>query len=253
MYTCCLLCLQLHTIFLGVLVCKTHLRATAVFPEAASTKQKDLHKELSALRVDLESITIAAPGSNISQVRWKVWARNSLCLKQYESFKFKVSAVGFPCSQLQSLPTQPHYLDGFEVLYRALLPASSDWAAKKVMMPSFQCHLGPLKRGFKYEFKVRPYGSNLYGRESNTQHLRVPETGEKCLSGFCMDEAKIQVKNNTRLTLHTVPSASPQTVSISVSHQQNNTIHLSWEPPPLDTHNGILQGYQVIDISLMWC
>ncbi|XP_056910938.1 roundabout homolog 2 isoform X3 [Takifugu flavidus] len=160
--------------------------------EAPSTKQKDLHKELSALRVDLENITIAAPGSNFSQVQWK----------------------------LQALPTQPHYLDGFEVLYRSLLPASSDWAAKKVTMPSFQCQLGPLKRGFKYEFKVRPYGSNLYGRESNTQHLRVPET---------------------------VPSASPQTVSISVSRQQNNTIHLSWEPPPLDTHNGILQGYQV------WC
>lgn len=44
------------------------------FPEAASTKQKDLHKELSAFRVDLENITIAAPGSNVSQVQWKVRA-----------------------------------------------------------------------------------------------------------------------------------------------------------------------------------
>lgn len=59
----------------------------------------------------------------------------------------------------------------------------------------------------------------------------------------------LKCNNNTNLTLHTVPSASPQTVSISVSHEQNNTIHLSWEPPPLDTHNGILQGYQVIHIS----
>lgn len=79
--------------------------------------------------------------------------------------------------QLQSLPDQPHYLDGFEVLYRSLLPASSDWAAKKVTLPGFQTQVGPLKRGYKYEFKVRPYGSNLYGRESNTRHLRVPETG----------------------------------------------------------------------------
>lgn len=171
--------------------------------------------------------------------------------------------MGFPCSQLQALPTQPHYLDGFEVLYRSLLPASSDWAAKKVTMPSFQCQLGPLKRGFKYEFKVRPYGSNLYGRESNTQHLRVPETGDQSLSvSFSLDfvwmNPYLKVKNNTKLTLHTVPSASPQTVSISVSRQQNNTIHLSWEPPPLDTHNGILQGYQVIHISSclvvkIWC
>ena len=85
----------------------------------------------------------------------------------------------FLCEQLQTLPAQPHYLDGFEVLYRSLLPASSDWAAKKVTLPNFQAPVGPLKRGYKYEFKVRPYGSNLYGRESNTRHLRVPETGEE--------------------------------------------------------------------------
>lgn len=81
--------------------------------------------------------------------------------------------------QLQYLTVQPHYLDGFEVLYRSLLPASSEWAAKKVTLPSFQTQVGPLKRGYKYEFKVRPYGGNLYGRESNTRHLRVPETSEK--------------------------------------------------------------------------
>uniref|UniRef100_UPI0037E7D3EA roundabout homolog 4 n=1 Tax=Semicossyphus pulcher TaxID=241346 RepID=UPI0037E7D3EA len=166
--------------------------AQLLVEEDASTKQKDLHKELSALRVALENVTIMAPGSNISQVQWK----------------------------LQSLPAQTHYLDGFEILYRSLLPASSDWVAKKVTLPSFQTQVGPLKRGYKYEFKVRPYGSNLYGRESNTRHLRVPET---------------------------VPSASPLAVSITVSHEQNNTIHLSWDPPPHETHNGIIQGYQV------WC
>ncbi|XP_074467231.1 roundabout homolog 4 isoform X2 [Sebastes fasciatus] len=166
--------------------------AQLLVEEATSTTQRDLHKELSALRVALDNVSIAAPGSNISQVQWK----------------------------LQSPPAQPHYLDGFEVLYRSLLPASSDWAAKKVILPGFQALVGPLKRGYKYEFKVRPYGSNLYGRESNTRHLRVPET---------------------------VPSASPLAVTITVSHEQNNTIHLSWEPPPHETHNGIIQGYQV------WC
>lgn len=166
--------------------------AQLLVEEAASTEQKDLHRELSALRVALENVTIVAPDSNISLVQW----------------------------ELQSLPLQPHYLDGFEVLYRSLLTASSDWATKKVTFPSFQAQVGPLKRGYKYEFKVRPYGSGLYGRESNTQHLRVPET---------------------------VPSASPLAVSVTVNHEQNNTVHLSWEPPPRGTHNGILQGYQV------WC
>lgn len=166
--------------------------------------------------------------------------------------------------QLQSLPAQPHYLDGFEVLYRSLLPASSDWAAKKVTLPSFQTQVGPLKRGYKYEFKVRPYGSNLYGRESNTRHLRVPETGNTRLfvsflllwnNLVCFTELEYTSKprlkdnnnNNTKLdALYTVPSASPLTVSITVSHEQNNTIHLSWDPPPHDTHNGIIQGYKVI-------
>ncbi|XP_077361913.1 roundabout homolog 4 isoform X2 [Festucalex cinctus] len=160
--------------------------------EAASTKQKDLHIEMSALRLSLENVTIIAPGSNISQVQWK----------------------------LQSLPIQPHYLDGFEVLYRSLSPAGSDWDTKKVKVPSFQTQVGPLRRGYKYEFKVRPYGSSLYGRESNTRLLRVPET---------------------------VPSAAPLAVSITVNHDSNNSIHLSWEPPPSETHNGIIQGYQV------WC
>ncbi|KAG7224639.1 hypothetical protein INR49_011392 [Caranx melampygus] len=166
--------------------------AQLLVEEAVSSNQKDLHKELSALRVALENVTVIASGSNISRIQWK----------------------------LQFLPAQPHYLDGFEVLYRSLLPATSEWVAKKVALPSFQTLVGPLKRGYKYEFKVRPYGSNLYGRESNTRHLRVPET---------------------------VPSASPLAVSLTVNHELNNTIHLSWEPPPHDAHNGIIQGYQV------WC
>ncbi|XP_036071174.1 roundabout homolog 1 isoform X2 [Oryzias melastigma] len=159
---------------------------------SANTEQRDFHKELSALRVTLENVTVVASGSNISLVQWEP----------------------------QNVPSQPHYLDGFEVLYRSVLPSSSDWAAKKVTMPKFQTQVGPLKRGYKYEFKVRPYGSNLYGRESNTQDLRVPEI---------------------------VPSAPPSVVSMTVNHDQNNTIRLSWEPPPPETHNGIIQGYQV------WC
>ncbi|KAK7925473.1 hypothetical protein WMY93_007783 [Mugilogobius chulae] len=161
-------------------------------PEPTNSTQKDFHKELSSLRVILESVSILAAGSNKSLVQWR----------------------------LQSFSAKPHYLDGFEVLYRSLLPASSDWAAKKVLMPGFQAQVGPLKRGFKYEFKVRPYGSNLFGRESNTRHLRVPET---------------------------VPSASPLAVSLTVNHEQNNTVSLNWEAPPHETHNGIIQGYQV------WC
>uniref|UniRef100_A0A4W5N3G3 Roundabout, axon guidance receptor, homolog 4 (Drosophila) n=1 Tax=Hucho hucho TaxID=62062 RepID=A0A4W5N3G3_9TELE len=166
--------------------------AQLVVEEIASTRQRDLHRELSALRVALENVTVLTPNSNMSQVQWK----------------------------LQSFPTQPHYLDGFEVLYRSILPASSDWAAKRVVLPNFQTLVGPLKRGYKYEFKVRPYGSSLYGRESNTRHLGVPET---------------------------VPSAPPQAISITMTPDHNDTVHVTWKPPPHESHNGIIKGYQV------WC
>ncbi|XP_051541034.1 roundabout homolog 1-like isoform X1 [Myxocyprinus asiaticus] len=160
--------------------------------DVGSTRLRDLHKELSALRVSLENVTVLRTASNMSQVMWR----------------------------LQSSLSQPHYLEGFEVLYRSLLPASSEWTAQRVPQPDLHTHVGPLKRGYKYEFKVRPYGSSLYGRESNTRHLRVPET---------------------------VPSAPPQDVSLTVPTDRNDTVYLNWEPPPHEAHNGIIQGYQV------WC
>ncbi|KAG7256168.1 hypothetical protein CRUP_020327 [Coryphaenoides rupestris] len=184
---------------IGTAVASAHL----IVEDAGSTKQKDLHKELSALRVDLGNISILAPGSNMALVQWT----------------------------LQSLPAQPHYLDGFEVLYRSLLPTGPDWVARRVPLPGLQAQAGPLDRGYKYEFKVRPYGGELYGRESNTRLLRVPEIGEGRDKGF----------------IRLLPVPPPLAVSVAVDPEQNHTVHLSWDPPPHDGHNGIIQGYQI------WC
>lgn len=71
-------------------------------PEAPSTKQKDLHKELSALRVDLANITIAAPGSNFSQVQWKVWANQ---ITMYRAIGVLSDCCGFP---MFPAPGSPH-------------------------------------------------------------------------------------------------------------------------------------------------
>ncbi|XP_051540284.1 roundabout homolog 1-like isoform X2 [Myxocyprinus asiaticus] len=173
---------------LGVSVANAQL----LVEDVGSTRLRDLHKELSELHVSLQNVTVLSTASNMSQVMWR----------------------------LQSSLSKPHYLEGFEVLYRSLLPASSDWTAQRVPQPNVHTHVGPLKRGYKYEFKVRPYGSSLYGRESNTRHLQVPEK---------------------------VPSAPPEDVSITMPTDRNDTVHLSWEPPPHEAHNGIIQGYQV------WC
>lgn len=43
-----------------------------------------------------------------------------------------------------------------------------------------------------------------------------------------------------------VPSAPPQDVSITMPAEHNDTAQLSWEPPPHEAHNGIIQGYQVL-------
>lgn len=65
---------------------------------------------------------------------------------------------------------------------------------------------------------------------------------------FSKNQSRVikKLNNSKRHPLYPVPDASPLTVSITVSHEQNNTIILSWEPPPRDTHNGIIQGYKVI-------
>ncbi|KAJ8267100.1 hypothetical protein GJAV_G00138390 [Gymnothorax javanicus] len=160
--------------------------------EALTAGQKELHTELSVLRVDLENVTTLFPSSDRLQLEWK----------------------------LQPSHIQPHHLDGFEVLYRSLFPASSDWAAQRVTSSHLQAVIGPLKRGYKYELKVRPFGGGLYGRESKTKHLRVPEL---------------------------VPSAPPQGIAVTMVAEKNDTIQVSWDPPPHEAHNGIIQSYQV------WC
>ncbi|XP_066564116.1 roundabout homolog 4 isoform X2 [Amia ocellicauda] len=157
--------------------------------EALDTGQRDLHRELSSLRVDLESAVILPASSATVQLQWKLQSASS------------------------------SYLEGFEVLYRSLLPASSDWAEKRVGW-EHGAAIGPLKRGYKYEFKVRPYVGSLYGRESNTKHLRVPER---------------------------VPSAPPQAIAVTMLAERNDTVQVSWDPPPHEAHNGIIRGYQV------WC
>ncbi|XP_074792607.1 roundabout homolog 4 isoform X2 [Natator depressus] len=109
------------------------------------------------------------------------------------------------------------HTEGHAVLYRSLLPVSVDWVERKV--PREHSIIIPaLKRGYKYEFKVRPYAGKVHGPDSNIRHLWIPEE---------------------------VPSAAPQRVTITAVEDGNGTVLISWDPPPHPAHNGIIRGYKV--------
>ncbi|XP_051494555.1 LOW QUALITY PROTEIN: roundabout homolog 4 [Apus apus] len=112
--------------------------------------------------------------------------------------------------------------EGYMVLYRPL-PAST-WvqhdAGKELstIIPN-------LRRGHQYEFKVRSYGGGTQGLDSNTRNLWIPEK---------------------------VPSAAPQHITLGLAEKGNGTVVVSWEPPPPDAHNGIIQGYKVWSLGESW-
>ncbi|XP_033925525.1 roundabout homolog 4 isoform X2 [Melopsittacus undulatus] len=115
-------------------------------------------------------------------------------------------------------------LVGYMVLYRCLLPATTSWiqhdAGKELstVIPA-------LRRGYKYEFKVRPYTGGTHGLDSNSRYLWIPEE---------------------------VPSAAPRHVTVSQAEMGNGTMVVSWEPPPPEAHNGIIRGYKVWSMAEGW-
>lgn len=109
------------------------------------------------------------------------------------------------------------HAEGHAVLYRSLLPLSTAWVERKV--PREHSTIVPaLRRGYKYEFKVRPYTGPVHGPDSNSRHLWIPEE---------------------------VPSAAPQHITIRPVADGNSTVLVTWGPPPHHAHNGIIRGYQV--------
>lgn len=63
--------------------CFANMFLCSLLTEALNTRQKELHKELSALRAELQSVSVMAPSSNMSLVQWKV--RGTFTLKRKQS------------------------------------------------------------------------------------------------------------------------------------------------------------------------
>ncbi|KAG7478491.1 roundabout-like 2 isoform X5 [Solea senegalensis] len=119
---------------------------------------------------------------------------------------------------------QSQFIQGYRVLYRQTsgLPSPGPWQTQDVKVPSERSVvLSALKKGIVYEIKVRPYFNEFQGADSESRTARTTEEA---------------------------PSAPPQQVTVlTVGNQNSTSISISWDPPPSDHQNGLIQEYKI------WC
>uniref|UniRef100_A0A3Q0SHN0 Roundabout, axon guidance receptor, homolog 3 (Drosophila) n=1 Tax=Amphilophus citrinellus TaxID=61819 RepID=A0A3Q0SHN0_AMPCI len=114
---------------------------------------------------------------------------------------------------------QSQYVQGYRLSYR---PSGGMWLLQDINSPSERSTvLTSLLKGTEYEIKIRPYFDEFQGKDSRTLLVRTPEE---------------------------VPSAPPRAVTVAtVKLGNSSSISVSWEPPPSNMQNGIIQEYRV------WC
>ncbi|XP_058269717.1 roundabout homolog 2 isoform X11 [Hemibagrus wyckioides] len=119
---------------------------------------------------------------------------------------------------------QSQFIQGYRVLYRQVSGLSSPgpWLTQDVKVSSERTIvLSSLKKGIVYEVKVRPYFNEFQGMDSESKTARTTEEP---------------------------PSAPPQQVTVlPVGNQNSTSISISWDPPPAEHQNGIIQEYRI------WC
>ncbi|KAM4046428.1 roundabout homolog 2 isoform 7-T7 [Anomaloglossus baeobatrachus] len=119
---------------------------------------------------------------------------------------------------------QSQFIQGYRVMYRQTtgLQSPSTWQNFEVKLPAERSTvIANLKKGVTYEIKVRPYFNEFQGMDSESKSARTTEEA---------------------------PSAPPQSVTVLTVGSNNSTsISVSWDPPPSDHQNGIIQDYRI------WC
>uniref|UniRef100_A0AAZ3R497 Roundabout, axon guidance receptor, homolog 1 (Drosophila) n=1 Tax=Oncorhynchus tshawytscha TaxID=74940 RepID=A0AAZ3R497_ONCTS len=118
---------------------------------------------------------------------------------------------------------QSQYIQGYKVMYRTSPEGHqrSDWTVFEVRTPGEDSTVvTQLRKGVTYEFKVRPFFNEFQGTDS---------------------EVKIAK------TLEEAPSAAPRGVTVSESGDNGTAIVVSWQPPPEEEQNGVVQEYKI------WC
>ncbi|KAK1343749.1 hypothetical protein QTO34_014302 [Cnephaeus nilssonii] len=118
---------------------------------------------------------------------------------------------------------QSQYIQGYKILYRpsGANHGESEWLVFEVRTPTKNSVVIPdLKKGVNYEIKARPFFNEFQGADSEIKFAK---------------------------TLEEAPSAPPQGVTVSKNDGNGTAILVSWQPPPEDTQNGMVQEYKV------WC
>uniref|UniRef100_A0A803U092 Roundabout guidance receptor 1 n=2 Tax=Anolis carolinensis TaxID=28377 RepID=A0A803U092_ANOCA len=118
---------------------------------------------------------------------------------------------------------QSQYIQGYKILYRpaAASQGDSEWLIFEVRTPTKNSVVIPeLKKGVNYEIKARPFFNEFQGADSEVKFAK---------------------------TLEEAPSAPPQSVSVTKNDGNSTAIVITWQPPPEDTQNGMVQEYKV------WC
>ncbi|XP_029433827.1 roundabout homolog 2 isoform X4 [Rhinatrema bivittatum] len=119
---------------------------------------------------------------------------------------------------------QSQFIQGYRVMYRQTsgLQSPSAWQTLEAKVPTDRSAvIANLKKGVTYDIKVRPYFNEFQGMDSEQKSARTTEE---------------------------VPSAPPQSVTVlTVGNHNSTSISVSWDPPPSDHQNGIIQEYKI------WC
>uniref|UniRef100_A0A8C5T8M7 Roundabout guidance receptor 1 n=1 Tax=Malurus cyaneus samueli TaxID=2593467 RepID=A0A8C5T8M7_9PASS len=129
---------------------------------------------------------------------------------------------------------QSQYIQGYKILYRPT-PASygeSEWLIFEVRTPTKNSAVIPeLRKGVNYEIKARPFFNEFQGADSEVKFAKTLEEG----------------KNHLKLAR----GYDKHNHSILPSKQTNDgngtAIVVTWQPPPEDNQNGMVQEYKV------WC
>uniref|UniRef100_UPI003AAF2424 roundabout homolog 1 n=1 Tax=Centroberyx gerrardi TaxID=166262 RepID=UPI003AAF2424 len=118
---------------------------------------------------------------------------------------------------------QSQYIQGYKVMYRPSPEGlqRSEWAVFEVRTPGEDSAVVPqLRKGVTYEFKVHPFFNEFQGTDSDVK------------IGKTLEEA---------------PSAPPREVTVAESGDNGTAIVVSWQPPPEEEQNGVVQEYKI------WC